>query len=173
MPLSRRQFIARLAGVPGLLALPRPGTLARPLGAPSVRASLGFPDAGIQWRGDSSLSAALRAGVQVPHRERLERPARPQPFDWDAAGVVLRARFPDIVPVVITGFGTVQHAVSLERYWLPLERRLSPLHLSDGIADLVAFRPSSCPWHRLLLGRLFTRPRRGIQHDRSPATRRA
>ena len=98
MPLSRRQFIARLAGVPGLLALPRPGTLARPLGAPSVRASLGFPDAGIQWRGDSSLSAALRAGVQVPHRERLERPARPQPFDWDAAGVVLRARFPDAAP---------------------------------------------------------------------------
>jgi len=97
MERSRRHFLRSMAALPGALAL-FPGRLALG-GQPGAasRGGLGFPDPSIQWRGDSSVSAAFRVGARLPVKEPRfgPPPARP-PFDWEAAGVALRQRFRDL-----------------------------------------------------------------------------
>ncbi|RPJ71323.1 MAG: hypothetical protein EHM24_00915 [Acidobacteria bacterium] len=94
---SRRNFLRSLAALPGALAL-SPGVPAaggQPVAASG--AALGFPDPSRQWRGDSSVAAAFRGGERLPlDQPRVPLlPARP-PFDWEAAGAVLRQRFRDL-----------------------------------------------------------------------------
>jgi len=97
MALSRREFLVRAAGVPGLLAARPAGWPARAGAVPRStlsRQALGFPVPGIQWRGDSSVTSALRAGdVRAIARAPIAPLAS---FDWDAVGEGLRGRFRDL-----------------------------------------------------------------------------
>jgi hypothetical protein len=95
MTLSRRQLLARLAGVSAAAAMFRGrGTAVLAGGQPSPRAALGFAEPSVQWRGESSVTAALRVGDL--------RPVLPRPtpstttFDWEAVGASLRGRFRDL-----------------------------------------------------------------------------
>jgi hypothetical protein len=95
MSLSRRRFLARVAGLSAAASLlgGRQARVARAfLG--SARTGLGFAEPSRQVRGDSSVTAALRAGDLRPI---LQRPALPNaPFDWEATGALLRGRFKDL-----------------------------------------------------------------------------
>jgi hypothetical protein len=94
--ISRRQFLSSLAGAPAAAAAFRSADLRAPARASSIsqRSSLGFADPSRQLRGDSSVTAALRAGDLRPILGR--QVLVPTPFDWDAAASVLRRRFPDL-----------------------------------------------------------------------------
>jgi hypothetical protein len=99
MPVSRRRFLSHLAAVPGLLSLYEAGGWdALGLGGAALvsREALGFADPARQRRGDSSVTAAQRAGDLRPI-ERLPLPIpRLPPFDWDGVGARLRDRFADL-----------------------------------------------------------------------------
>ena len=97
MAITRRQFLARAAGVPSLLtACPagRPARAGLPLLGMSSRRALGFPVPAVQWRGYSSVTSALRAGDA---RAIAGSPVAPRAsFDWDAARTDLQRRFGDL-----------------------------------------------------------------------------
>jgi hypothetical protein len=95
MNCSRRRFLSCLAGLPAAAAYRGAGARlpARPSSL-SSRSALGFADPSRQLRGDSSVTAALRAGDLRPILGHQVLPRTP--FDWDAAGVALRRRFNDL-----------------------------------------------------------------------------
>ena len=103
MTASRRRFLRSIAALPGALVL-FPGDTGLRAGAAVLsrasipsRASLGFADPSLQWRGDSSVTSALRLGDRLPaDRPPVGTLPLKAPFDWEAVGMALRQRFRDL-----------------------------------------------------------------------------
>lgn len=144
MAVSRRQFLARLAAVPSVLALGRDGS--GEVRTPTARAvsrpgELGFPDPTRQWRGDSSVTAALRSG----ERSAIGRPPAllARPFDWEGAGALLQQRFRDLRRHFIFEYYP-WYGVNPWRHWNEA-RRVPPVDIASNYMPLLGPYDSTDP----------------------------
>jgi hypothetical protein len=129
MPLSRRQFLARLGRLPAAGALLAGGTGR----STPTRTALGFADPGAEWRGDSSVTAALRAGRMAPLSVPTARVA--PSLDWDSVGATLRARYRDLRRHFIFEYYP-WYGVNPWRHWNEADR-VPPIDLASNFMPVL------------------------------------